>query len=415
MTWVVLRVDRLREIRVEIEERDGNPQHLTPEEATELFQRVHPLVSDYFLATSTIDVAGRTYDFEDILLDPYRREARHETEPASYPDHPTRFIWMHNFRIQPGIEQERWTVPFRWRDSALSVEARATRSESIPHSRFSHWQIQANLEGTDPGIRLEVDPATSMGQVLSVQGEGNHLSVTMAVEAPNGCSLDTETQTYLELGLRVYTGSEFYSLRVPVDFLCYLGEPLLFSQIPPDEDPHEAQLRFMENLAATSQPETEEVVSEIRQALEENGRDLSLPNVLGELYRILQSRQAAYFSDAPSYAGFNSEVFSGWSRRLDDNLDCFSPLMYLLPPDMTLRYNGDCEDWATFAVAVLTRLHFDAHVALIDMHAWAEVHQGGETIRVDLTTGEGFGACTPLLHPGLSGTDAEWMCHSDDD
>lgn len=100
MTEVLLRIPGLREIRVEIEERDENPAQLNLEEATEVLRRARPLVSgDFFLRQSSIEVGGRNYSFQDVLIEPYRREVLHETEPMSYPDHPTRIDWMVNMRM----------------------------------------------------------------------------------------------------------------------------------------------------------------------------------------------------------------------------------------------------------------------------------------------------------------------------
>lgn len=251
-------------------------------------------------------------------------------------------------------------APFVWRATNVTVESNAEEARHVPGRYEETWIIRATVAihaGTVEAVEI-AEPH----RLLEVQRRAHNISVVVEVRVPALCPAQGPARTYVTLVVRTLRPQRTWN--VPIDQACIIGH--LAREIE-----HVVPSVVHDSIAVRN------LAAEIRRYVPARS---SLIDHIQRFATVIRNHRGTYRPDPRLY---------GLDRHPDE--------LYGLLPDETLRYGGDCEDWALLVAGVLQRLGFPAVTQLSPQHAWVTV---GETI-VDFTT-DVAGLPSPLLRERVS-------------
>jgi hypothetical protein len=237
------------------------------------------------------------------------------------------------------------SAPFRFRSDTLIVISMATAPDRFGDGRQSRWSVTVEIRGMPVGTMVRAGDSTQ--EVSAVASADGSLIVTAEVEAPRHCRIQDQQRTFATIELIADAGTRV----VPVDHECLIGDVVAAT-----DDASETLL----GLAQASSRLLDEMATVLREYT-------TLEDMEAMLVEGLRARDAAYRTDPMLQPGTPSDAFT-----------------YVLRPEETLRYGGDCEDWSIVVAGLLARVGLEPSIQLLPSHAFAAVRTADGLIPLDL-------------------------------
>jgi hypothetical protein len=235
-------------------------------------------------------------------------------------------------------------APFRFHEGSLVAISTATPPSAFGNGLRSRWSVTVEIRGMPADTAVQARDNTL--EVDSVYTADGSLIVTTEVEAPRYCRIRDQLRTFATIELVVEAGS----LVVPIDHACLLGD------LVSGTDASETLL----DLARAPSWSLDEMTETVRPRM-------AFADVETLLVDELRVRRSTYRPDPMVQRGTPADAFS-----------------YVLRPEETLRYGGDCEDWSIVVAGFLLRAGVQTSIEIQPSHAFAAARSGGNFIPLDL-------------------------------
>lgn len=238
--------------------------------------------------------------------------------------------------------------PFVWTDGVVRLASVASPALQVPGYYEMTFTTDVRIEATDGWLIETVLPNAFALSTSAKSSEPGSWLGEVSARIPAICSVGVR-QSFVTVTVSLRHGSESRQVIVPVDHACLIGDS---SQNTP-------------GLTALIAPE-DPAISEIVQSITSEDMNGGIESVHAALAEFLASHGARYRQDPVVPAGMIEAEH------------------YALAPSETLRYGGDCEDWAIVFASVLVRVGLRAQVVDTGTHAFATVDTGGGTYVFDI-------------------------------
>lgn len=321
-----------------VSERDANPNELSREERDEILRETYRGLNTRPEGTIHYLIAGKQFRFEDIRRGSSSDPRVVEASPDAYQEN-----LPHGRLGNMRAHDHRSIKAFRWRQGGIDVRSEA----SLPKYDVDENIVRFLLKTR---VRLPVNANILEATVLraydySIQEKrilGNELILEGVAQIPAQCDVNSERRTMIQLKVKWQDAEGIHEQHVPIEQSCLLGDTGVNATL-------EAILTSALNLPSV---ECDQIAREIREKLLAEKRELNLQNAYRALVDWLKARDARFIADP-----------------LVGPMPYTRSQTYYLRPAETLRFNGDCEDWAILGAAVMLRLGFEAWPAKIsDTH-----------------------------------------------
>lgn len=356
-------------------EDDGNPNHLSRRERDHIIEQTRSELGDERLHASRYIWGDSTLDFDALLRGSSRDIETVRNLTGAWQENGTSGNFLSNIRALRNP-----ILPFHWEQNGVVVNSTPNDLMEGPRVILSQpndvaWEVQAQIqipEGTTARI-LENGDMEGV-EILSFNQEENTLQLHVRMTAPRMCQYGVRSRTFFEIPIELQNPHGVETMRVPLDQQCLLGDYLGVDEYTT------ARLTAYSHRPS---PIVEEIGQGIRHDFETAGSPLNVGAVWEALQSSIRFRGGRYVRDPMVVEGFYS-AGSG----------------YVLRPEETIRYGGDCEDWAILVTGVFRYLGFEAYTRDLGMHSTTDVRgRDGRYHEFDLTQGVVRALTTEQINP----------------
>lgn len=218
---------------------------------------------------------------------------------------------------------------------------------------------------------VSIDSPTPTVEINSLAPSENpgEYQAKLDVSLPKRC----EERELITIDVQTSTGGKVETHTIPIDYRCLMGDIVDGGTLEESAD----------DLAHITEKYLYD--SSISELVE------TAPSVPGTLEEEVQHIRKALKLDMSKH--YKPDGFATYNGKMLVGIE-----PYAFSPNETVRFGGDCEDWAIFSAAYLTRRGFDAYIADSGFHAWTVVSNSDNTgyYKVDLTDPKAAIAITPI-------------------
>jgi len=330
---------------LEIPEMDGDPNQLGRKERDFILLQTYEALDSRPTGTIQFSVEGKRYRFEEMLRGSSSDRRAVASSPEDYQKNLMRAL------LPNLLAHGRHTSPYRWDENGVAVVSSSSAPKVDVDQGFARIAISTKLRLPKGSSLLEVTPYfvdvlkeyTREYKILKTEVQDNEVLIEGRAGLPLYCSTTTERRSEFRVLVKWQDPDGVHEAQVPIELDCFLGDIVDERDVP--------YVELATSATNLPSPECDQLAREIRVKLAAEKQPLTLENASRQLASLLKARGSLYLSD-PTY------LFSQNFTRAQS---------YFFRPAETLRFHGDCEDWAILGAAVLLRLGFEALPAQVSM------------------------------------------------